>query len=63
MTDRDLITWPARVQRLRADLGREPTIPELLTIAAQHEMTSDEIDEQGQSWARANIATGDPRFD
>lgn len=57
------ITWAQRVQNLRQKLGRRPALDELLEEAKKHMMTKEELDAQRESWARANISTGDPRFD
>jgi hypothetical protein len=59
----DGITWAQRVENLRKELGRELTLPDLLRLAPQHKMTSEERQAQAESWARANVSTGDPRFD
>lgn len=57
------ITWVQRVANLRTALGREPTLQELLLLVPLHEPTPEERQAQAESWARANISTGDPRFD
>lgn len=57
------ITWAQRVANLRRALGRDPTMEELLLLVPLHDMTPEEIQVQRESWARANISTGDPRFD
>ena len=62
MTDKP-ITWAQRVANLRKSLGRKPTVAELLLLVPLHDMTPEEIQAQRESWARANISTGDPRFD
>ncbi len=49
----DAITWAQRVRELRASIYREPTVGELLQLAAEHEMTPQEIDAQRRSWERA----------
>lgn len=58
-----MITWAQRLQNLRTALGREPTLEELLEVAAIHQMTPEEIQAQRESWARAMRPTGDPSFD
>lgn len=57
------ITWVQRVEHLRQSLGREPTLYELVDLSRLHEMTPAEVQAQRESWARANVSTGDPRFD
>lgn len=57
------ITWAQRVQNLRNSLEREPTLDEMLLLNSMHEMTPEERRAQAESWARANVSTGDPRFD
>ena len=57
------IAWVQRVNNLRHSLGREPTLYDLVELARLHEMTPAEAEAQRESWARANISTGDPRFD
>jgi hypothetical protein len=56
-------TWVQRVEHLRKSLGREPTLYELVDLARLHEMMPEEVQDQRKSWARANISTGNPRFD
>jgi hypothetical protein len=58
-----VITWEQRVFNLRSRLGRLPTGAELLEEARNHTMTPEEVQAQRESWARANVSTGDPRFD
>lgn len=58
-----MITWVERVQNVTKALGRKPTLNELLWAAEIHQMTPEEIQAQRESWARANISTGDPRWD
>lgn len=58
-----MITWQQRVLNLQSRYGRIPTSAELLDEARIHQMTPEEIQAQRESWARANISTGDPRFD
>lgn len=57
------ITWRERVANLRRALGREPTLDELLAVAASHTMTPAERQAQRESWVRAMRSTGDPRLD
>ena len=57
------ITWAQRVANLRRSLGRDPSVEELLLLAPLHDMTPEEVQAQRESWARANISTGEPRFD
>ena len=57
------LTWAERVANLRKALGRDPTVEEMLLIAPLHDMTPQERRAQAESWARANVSTGDPRFD
>lgn len=57
------ITWVQRVESLRRSLGREPTLYELVELSRLHEMTPEEIQAQRESFGRANVSTGDPRFD
>lgn len=51
MTDKP-ITWRERVANLRAALGREPTLDELIELAKDHQMTPDEINAQRLSLVR-----------
>ena len=51
------------MHNLTKALGRTPTLDEMLTVAQIHQMTPEEIEEQRQSWVRANKRTGDPRWD
>jgi len=55
--------WKDHVRALVQKLGRRPTLGELLEIAKTYKMTPEEIQAQRESFARHNIATGDPRFD
>lgn len=61
--DEEPITWAQRVANLRESLGREPALEELLFLVPMHDMTPAERQAQAESWARANVSTGDPRFD
>ncbi|MBA3670385.1 MAG: hypothetical protein H0W71_10070 [Sphingomonas sp.] len=47
-----IITWKERVANLTYELGREPTLGELLEAAWIHEMTPEEIQEQRRSLVR-----------
>lgn len=58
-----MITWFERVQNLRKELGREPTLFELIEEAKKHIMTPEERQAQAESLAQANVSTGDQRFD
>ena len=58
-----MITWEERLQNLRSALGREPTLDELLDVAAIHTMTKEERQAQAESWVRGMMPTGDPSFD
>lgn len=57
------VPWEEKVRRLRVYLDREPTLEELLALAAKHGMSESEIEAQRRSWVRANTPTGDERFD
>ena len=57
------ITWVERVAALRASLGREPTLVELLDETKNHTLTPEEHEAQRQSWMRAMQPTGDLSFD
>lgn len=57
------ITWAQRVKALKEKLGRRPALDELLEEAKKHTMTKEEKDQQRESMSRANVSTGDPRFD
>lgn len=59
----ELITWAQRVVNLHESLGREPMLEELLLLVPLHNLTPAERQAQAESWARANVSTGDPRFD
>ena len=58
-----MITWRERLQNLRAALGREPTVDELLEVAQVHTMTKEERQAQAESWVRGMMPTGDPSLD
>lgn len=56
----------ARAQELieRAnEIDPDMELSALLREAAKRELTEDEIKAQRESWVRANMPTGDPRFD
>lgn len=61
--DEEPITWAQRVANLRERLGLRPTLEELLLLVPLHDLTPAERQAQAESWARANVSTGDPRFD
>ncbi len=44
-------------------LGRKPTLDEMMEEAKKHTMTPEEVQAQRESFARANVSTGDPNFD
>ena len=58
-----MITWHQRLLNLQSRYGRKPTLAEMLEESKHHTMTLDEVQAQRESWARANISTGDPRWD
>lgn len=45
-----MITWRDRLERLRASLGREPTLEEMLAESRKHTMTREEYEAQRRSW-------------
>ena len=51
-------TWAAKVAALRAKLGRDPNLNELLTLCRGHTMTPEEVAAQRDSFARAETAFG-----
>lgn len=57
------ITWAQRAANLAKALGRRPTLDELMRLVPMHDLTPEERKAQAESWARANVSTGDPRFD
>lgn len=57
------VTWEQRVQNLYYRYGRPPTLLELREEVKHHTMTPEEYKRQAESWARANVSTGDPRWD
>lgn len=58
-----MTTWQDRLLNLHSTLGREPTLDELLAESKKHKMMPEEYRAQAESWARANVSTGDPRWD
>jgi len=58
-----MITWKDRLNNLRSQYDREPTIADMLEEAKNHTMTPEELRAQTKSWARGMAVTGDPRFD
>ena len=57
------MTWIDKVAGLRARLGREPSLEELVTEARGYEMNTDELEAQKASFVRGMMPTGDPLFD
>ena len=51
-------TWAAKLAGLRATLGREPNLNEMLELARNHRLTVEEIAAQGKSWARGEMGIG-----
>lgn len=45
--------WSEKVDGLRCEIGRDPSLDELLELARDHQMTLAEIDAQRQSFARS----------
>lgn len=51
------IAWADRVANLTRELGRRPTLDELLEASRSHQMTPEEIEAQRQSWVRGMTAS------
>lgn len=52
------LNWAAKVANLRATLGREPDLNELLTLARAHRMTAEETAAQRASFVLAEVGFG-----
>ena len=57
------ITLKERLANFERALGRKPALEELLKACVHHKMTPEERQAQRESWVRAGLPTGDPRFD
>jgi beta-xylosidase len=57
------MAWLDEVRKLADRLGRDPTTDELIEMSRSYKTTPAEIEEQRESWVRAMMPTGDPRFD
>jgi hypothetical protein len=51
-------TWAAKLAKLRATLGREPNLNEMLELARTHRLTAEEIAAQAKSWAGDEMGMG-----
>lgn len=51
--------WSETVAELRAKLGRDPDLNELLVLCRGHEMTEEELAAQRESFVLAEMAFGD----
>ena len=51
-----MITRAERVANLAKELGRRPTLNELIAESAKHTMTPAEVEAQRQSWVRGMTA-------
>lgn len=54
MTDQQL-TWVEKVDRLKSQLGRNPTLEELIELSRGHVLTESEIRAQAESWVRQTM--------
>ena len=57
------MTWEDRCHLAAKRLGRRLTLDELLELSKEHTMTPGEVQAQRESFTRAMMPTGDPRFD
>lgn len=57
MIDTEL-TWHQKVAALTVELGRAPTLEELLPMAAKHRMSPEELRAQRDSFVRAEFGFG-----
>lgn len=57
-----MITWKDRLERLRASLGREPTLEEILLESRRHTMTRGEYEAQRRSWVVGDMMLEHPEM-
>ncbi len=57
------MSWSDKLRKAEKRAGRPLTLNEMIDLARDYEMTEDELKRQRESFARAMMPTGDPRFD
>lgn len=56
------MSWFHVLEKMRKDLGRKPTLKELIEAARSYEMTAEEREEQRRSWVVGEYMLENPHL-